>query len=190
MRRSPDPTVTLESDGMTPNLLTNPKALSTTRRARNNINRILVSTVFNRVLVSTILVSTIFIGTPQSSSEHPFLVPCPSGGAYTREQREVRFLTESLRSGCGNPSFLLAKILVVRLRQFLCRLNADLPMLGDLRTWLDSWSGIGRVAAGMARQGYHLQLTRYDERGWRANFYPTGLNDSVVASAYGPSVPL
>jgi hypothetical protein len=42
----------------------------------------------------------------------------------------------------------------------------------------------------MVRQGYDLQLTRYDERGWRANFYPTGLNDSVVASAYGPSVPL
>ena len=26
--------------------------------------------------------------------------------------------------------------------------------------------------------------------GWRANFYPTGLNDSVVAPAYEPSVPL
>jgi hypothetical protein len=26
--------------------------------------------------------------------------------------------------------------------------------------------------------------------GWRANFYPTGLNDSVVASAYAPSIPL
>jgi hypothetical protein len=62
--------------------------------------------------------------------------------------------------------------------------------LHALRSWLDSWSGIGHVAVGMARQGYDLQLTRYDERGWRANFYPTGLNDSVVASAYGPSVPL
>jgi hypothetical protein len=30
---------------------------------------------------------------------------------------------------------------------------------------LDSWSGIGRVAVGMARQGYDLQLTRYDENG-------------------------
>jgi hypothetical protein len=27
----------------------------------------------------------------------------------------------------------------------------------------DSWSGIGHVAVGMARQGYDLQLTRYDE---------------------------
>jgi hypothetical protein len=35
--------------------------------------------------------------------------------------------------------------------------------LWALRTWLDSWSGIGRVVVGMARQGYDLQLTRYDE---------------------------
>jgi hypothetical protein len=40
--------------------------------------------------------------------------------------------------------------------------------LRDLRSWLDSWSGIGAVAAGMHRQGFDLQLTRYDERGWRA----------------------
>jgi len=26
----------------------------------------------------------------------------------------------------------------------------------------------------MARQGYALQLTRYDEKGWRATFYTTG----------------
>jgi DNA-directed RNA polymerase specialized sigma24 family protein len=29
-----------------------------------------------------------------------------------------------------------------------------------------SWSGIGRI--GMARHGFGPQLTRYDERGWRA----------------------
>ena len=40
--------------------------------------------------------------------------------------------------------------------------------LWALRTWLDSWAGIGRIAVGMARQGYDLQLMRYDERGWRA----------------------
>ena len=33
-----------------------------------------------------------------------------------------------------------------------------------------TWSGMGHVAAGMARQGYDLQLTRYDEKGWRATF--------------------
>ena len=47
--------------------------------------------------------------------------------------------------------------------------------LWALRFWLDSWSGIGHVAVGMARQGYDLQLTRYDERGWRATFYTTGM---------------
>jgi hypothetical protein len=39
--------------------------------------------------------------------------------------------------------------------------------LWALRTWLDSWAGIGRVVVDMARQVYDLQLTRYDERGWR-----------------------
>jgi len=29
--------------------------------------------------------------------------------------------------------------------------------LWALRTWLDSWSGIGQVVVGMARQGYDLQ---------------------------------
>jgi hypothetical protein len=37
--------------------------------------------------------------------------------------------------------------------------------LWALRSWLDSWSGIVRVAVGMAHQDF--QLTRYDERGWR-----------------------
>jgi hypothetical protein len=37
--------------------------------------------------------------------------------------------------------------------------------LWALRSWLDSWSGIGHVAVGMHRQGYDLQLTQYDDRG-------------------------
>ena len=36
--------------------------------------------------------------------------------------------------------------------------------LWALRFWLDSWAGIGRIAVGMTRQGYDLQLMRYDER--------------------------
>jgi hypothetical protein len=43
-----------------------------------------------------------------------------------------------------------------------------------LHGWLDSWRGVGAVAAGMARQDVDLQLTRYAERCWRANFYPSG----------------
>jgi hypothetical protein len=50
--------------------------------------------------------------------------------------------------------------------------------LHALRSWLDSWSGIGRIAVGMAHQGFDLQLTRYDERGWRATFYTTGMEHS------------
>jgi hypothetical protein len=44
--------------------------------------------------------------------------------------------------------------------------DCELWALWALRTWLDSWAGIGHVVVGMARQGYDLQLTRYDERGW------------------------
>jgi hypothetical protein len=54
--------------------------------------------------------------------------------------------------------------------------------LHALRTWLDSWSGIGHVAVGMARQGYDLQLTRYDEKGWRATFYTTGMEHSPTSA--------
>ena len=54
--------------------------------------------------------------------------------------------------------------------------------LWALRTWLDSWAGIGRIAVGMARQGFDLQLTRYDERGWRATFYTTGMEHSPTSA--------
>ena len=54
--------------------------------------------------------------------------------------------------------------------------------LSALRTWLDSWAGIGRVAVGMARQGYDLQLTRYEERGWRAIFYMSGMAHSLTSA--------
>src|SRR5262245_29703027 len=45
---------------------------------------------------------------------------------------------------------------------------SDDRVLWLLRMWLDSWPGIGHIAVGMHRQGYDLQLTQYDERGWRA----------------------
>jgi hypothetical protein len=54
--------------------------------------------------------------------------------------------------------------------------------LWALRIWLDSWSGIGHIAVGMARQGYDLQLTRYDEKGWRATFYTTGMEHSPTSA--------
>ena len=54
--------------------------------------------------------------------------------------------------------------------------------LHALRSYLDSWVGIGRIAAGMHRQGYDLQLTQYDERGWRATFYTTGMEHSPTSA--------
>ena len=39
-----------------------------------------------------------------------------------------------------------------------------------------------RVAVGMARRGFDLQLTRYDERGWRVTFYITGMEHSPTSA--------
>src|SRR6058998_3604907 len=54
--------------------------------------------------------------------------------------------------------------------------------LHTLRIWMDSWAGIGHVAVGMHRQGYDLQLTQYDDRGWRATFYTTGMEHSPTSA--------
>ena len=63
----------------------------------------------------------------------------------------------------------------------LPRPSHDRVLLG-LRTWLDSWSGIGHVAVGMHRQGYDLQLGQYDKRGWRPTFYTTGMEHSPTSA--------
>jgi hypothetical protein len=34
----------------------------------------------------------------------------------------------------------------------------------------------------MARQGYDLQLTRYEEKGWHATFYTTGMEHSPTSA--------
>jgi len=62
--------------------------------------------------------------------------------------------------------------------------------IGTLRRWLDTWPGIGAVIVGMAHQGYDVQLTRYDERGWRATFYTSGMEHSATSatgSAWEPT---
>src|SRR2546422_107990 len=61
------------------------------------------------------------------------------------------------------------------------RLEGQLsPVLHALHRWLDSWRGIGLIEHDMAWQGYDLQLTRYDEQGWRATLYTSGIAHSVV----------
>ena len=57
------------------------------------------------------------------------------------------------------------------------------PTLEIFRTWLSGWRGVGLVAAGMARQGYDLSLTRYAELGWRATFYVSGREHSPTGAA-------
>jgi hypothetical protein len=64
------------------------------------------------------------------------------------------------------------------------------PPVVALQAWLSTWSGIGHVSHGMARQGYDLSLTRYDALGWRATFYTTGREHSATAatgSAFEPT---
>jgi hypothetical protein len=34
----------------------------------------------------------------------------------------------------------------------------------------------------MRRQGFDLQLTQYDDRGWRATFYTTGMEHSPTSA--------
>jgi hypothetical protein len=60
-------------------------------------------------------------------------------------------------------------------------------MVGVLRGWLAGWPGIGRIVVGMTRQRYDLQLTQYDQEGWRATFFPEGRAHSMtqaVGTAY------
>ena len=74
------------------------------------------------------------------------------------------------------------RLLVAALGFAGLRAPSDDHVLRALRSWLDSWQGIGRIAVGMARQGYDLQLTRYDEQGWRATFYTSGMAHSLTSA--------
>ena len=74
-----------------------------------------------------------------------------------------------------------ARLLLVTLG-FL-RLEGQLPLaLLTLHRWLDTWRGNGHLAVGMARQGYDLQLARYDDRGWRATYFASGMEHSPTSA--------
>jgi len=57
------------------------------------------------------------------------------------------------------------------------------PELRLLHRCLDNWRGIGDIVAGMARQGYDLELRRYDGQGWRALFFAEGFEHSLTSHA-------
>jgi len=65
----------------------------------------------------------------------------------------------------------------------------DEPELRLLHRWLDSWRGIGDVVAGMARQGWDLQLTEYDAERWRATFFVASQAHSIVGGSAWESTP-
>jgi hypothetical protein len=43
--------------------------------------------------------------------------------------------------------------------------SGEPALIRALRTWLGGWPGIGRIVAGMTRQGFDLQLARHGGRG-------------------------
>jgi hypothetical protein len=66
--------------------------------------------------------------------------------------------------------------------------GSEPALLGALRTWLSGWPGIGRIVAGMSRQGVDLQLARHGADGWRATFYTAGRTAHSQTSAVGSSM--
>ena len=63
-----------------------------------------------------------------------------------------------------------------------CSLPSYDLALHALRTWLDSWEGIGHVVVGMHHRGYDLQLTHYNDRGWRATFCTSWMEHSPTSA--------
>jgi hypothetical protein len=61
--------------------------------------------------------------------------------------------------------------------------------LAHCQQWLDRWAGVGLVAAGMARQGFDLELTRFGDEGWRATFSPAGRTHSVISGSAWEATP-
>jgi hypothetical protein len=74
---------------------------------------------------------------------------------------------------------LLAALAAIRLAPVA---GAASP-LTHCQQWLDRWAGVGLVAAGMARQGFDLELTRFGDEGWRATFSPAGRAHSVISGS-------
>ena len=74
----------------------------------------------------------------------------------------------------------LGRLLLVTLEA--ARVQADLPVLGALQLVAGLLARYRRCERGMAHQGYDLQLTRYDEKGWRAMFYTSGMEHSPTSA--------
>jgi hypothetical protein len=88
-----------------------------------------------------------------------------------------------VRSGARRRALLVAA-LGFRTLDWRARPPRPVVILGR---WMDSWRGLGAVAAGMHAHGFDLELRQFPHA-WRANFYPTGLAHSIVSgSAWEPT---
>jgi hypothetical protein len=56
-------------------------------------------------------------------------------------------------------------------------LPPDVPGGYMLRSWMDSWSGVGHVLDAMTASGHHVEL-RQSVFGWRAEFYREAMQHS------------
>jgi hypothetical protein len=56
------------------------------------------------------------------------------------------------------------------------------PEVRLVRKWLNNWSGIGLIIAGMPHQGWDVQLTAYAAPDWRVNFFPASRTPSSAAA--------
>jgi hypothetical protein len=56
-------------------------------------------------------------------------------------------------------------------------LPPDVPEGHMLRSWLDSWSGVGHVLDAMTAAGHHVELRQW-VFGWRAEFYREAMQHS------------
>ena len=56
-------------------------------------------------------------------------------------------------------------------------------VITGIRQYLGGWPGVGRIVAGMARQQYDLQLTRFGQDGWSATFHSAGIARSQTPMA-------
>jgi hypothetical protein len=63
------------------------------------------------------------------------------------------------------------------------RLPPTEPELVALHRCFDSWSGLGQIAVGLARQGYWLSLTHIADREWRC--YLMGDNLMLAPKGFG-----
>jgi len=64
----------------------------------------------------------------------------------------------------------------------------DAPELRLVHEWLDPWTGLWLIVAGMTHQGWDLQLTAYVGRDWRPTFLVAGIAHSIVGgSAWEPT---